>query len=89
MLISSRVDAEQASRATEERTDGAGLLVAEAAKGANNRLHSRAPRLLSLLFSEDLLDPSRFSARHVSVVMQLPPSWSSLALSEGCWNIAQ
>lgn len=54
--------AEQAARPTEERTDGAGLLVAEAAKGASHRLHSQASRLLSLLFTEDLLDPSRFSA---------------------------
>ncbi|KAK9843296.1 hypothetical protein WJX74_009992 [Apatococcus lobatus] len=54
--------AEQAIRPTEERTDGAGLLVAEAAKGANHSLHSQASRLLSLLFAQDLLDPSRFSA---------------------------
>ena len=58
-------NAEQAARPTEERTDGAGLLVAEAAKGANHRLHSQASRLLSLLFTEDLLHPSRFSAGQV------------------------
>lgn len=69
MLMSSVLDAEQASRSTEERTDGAGLLVAEIPKGANHSLHSRAPRLISLMFSEDLLDPARFSSLHVSTVL--------------------
>ncbi|GFR52620.1 hypothetical protein Agub_g15136, partial [Astrephomene gubernaculifera] len=49
--------AEQAARPTEERTDGAGLVLAEAVLGVSHGLHSRAPQLLQLLLQEDLLQP--------------------------------
>jgi U3 small nucleolar RNA-associated protein 20 len=39
----------------EARTDGAGLLLAEAAVGVAHGLHSRAPRILNLAFGQDLV----------------------------------
>ncbi|GIL90427.1 hypothetical protein Vretifemale_18037, partial [Volvox reticuliferus] len=50
--------AEQAVRPTPERTDGAGLVLAEAVLGVSHGLHSRAQQVLQLLLKEDLLQPS-------------------------------
>ncbi|GLI63747.1 hypothetical protein VaNZ11_006820, partial [Volvox africanus] len=50
--------AEQAAKPTPERTDGAGLVLAEAVVGVSQGLHSRAQQVLQLLLKEDLLQPS-------------------------------
>ncbi|KAK9845304.1 hypothetical protein WJX81_002986 [Elliptochloris bilobata] len=47
--------AEHAGRPSEARTQGAGWLLAEAAAGVANGLHSRAPLLLATLLAEDAL----------------------------------
>ncbi len=47
--------AEQALLPSEQRTDGAGLLLAESVLGIGHGLHSRAPAVFELAFGEDLL----------------------------------
>lgn len=49
--------AEQASRPSDEKTHGAGLLLAESILGVSHGLHSRAPAVLQLALQEDLLQP--------------------------------
>jgi hypothetical protein len=45
------------------RTHGAGLLLGEALLSVNHTLHSKAPHLLQLLLSEDLLAPEDFAKK--------------------------
>ncbi len=52
---------QQALRPTEERTHGAGLLLAEAVLGVSNGLHSKATAVLGLLLQQDLLQPEDFA----------------------------
>lgn len=52
--------ADAAVRPSVARLEGAGLLVAEAAAGVSNSLHSRGPALLALLLQQDILSASDF-----------------------------
>ena len=45
---------------------GAGLLLAESVIGARNALHSKAPRLLSMLLAEDVVKTSELKTDKVS-----------------------
>lgn len=51
---------DQARTPSEEVTDGVGLTLGEAVLGVGNGLHSRAPVLLALLLSQDVLTPADF-----------------------------
>lgn len=52
--------AEQAWKPTQNRTEGAGLLLAEAAKSVSHGLHSKAPQLVAFVLQPKLLSPSDF-----------------------------
>ncbi|KAK9818396.1 hypothetical protein WJX72_012002 [[Myrmecia] bisecta] len=54
--------AEHALRPSEERTDGAGHLLAESVSSIANGLHSRARLVLELVLQEDLLSPDDFKS---------------------------
>lgn len=54
---------EHAVRPSEARTDAASLILAEIAKGPAHGLHSKAPRLLSLVLQRDLLRPADLKVR--------------------------
>ena len=46
-------------------SQGAGLLLAESVVGARNALHSKAPRLLAMLFAEDVVKASELKTEKV------------------------
>ena len=47
------------------RSQGAGLLLAESVVGARNALHSKAPRLLTMLLAEDIVKASELKTEKV------------------------